>query len=91
VDQTVDMRLVAVLSKEHSAAVGGTRVGGYMTTALSDRSGQLVIPMILTGTMTDPRFAPDLRRVAEMKLEDTLEDPLRGLGGLLDTLKRRRR
>jgi len=89
VDQTVNMRLVAVLSKERSADVGGNRVGGYMTTALADREGRLVIPIVLTGSLSQPRFAPDLKRVAEMKARQTLTDSIGGsLGAWLKRLSR---
>jgi uncharacterized protein involved in outer membrane biogenesis len=86
VDQTLDMRMVAVLSKEQSAAVGGTRVGGYMMTALADKNGQLVIPLVVNGTFLSPRFAPDVQRVAELKMQQTISDPLGTVGGLVGQL-----
>jgi AsmA protein len=78
VDQSVNLRLTAVLSKDFSQRVGGTRIGGYMTTALANQQGELVVPMLMTGSMQQPRFAPDARRVAEMKLQNlvpSLRDP----------------
>ena len=48
-DQTLNMHVMAVLSKEFSQRVGGTNVGGYLQTALANKNGELVIPVIVTG------------------------------------------
>jgi AsmA protein len=85
VDQSVNMRLAAVLSREASQRAGGSRIGGFMTTALANEQGELVVPMLLSGTMSQPRFAPDVQRIAEMKLKNlvpTLRSP-GSLGALL--------
>lgn len=77
-DQTLNMHVVTVLSKEFSDQVGGTQVGGYMSTALSNSKGELVIPVIVTGTFSQPRYAPDFEAIARMKLEElvpTLSNP----------------
>jgi hypothetical protein len=58
--------------------VGGTGVGGYLTTALSNSKGELVVPFIVSGTFSKPRFAPDFAKIAQMKLENlapTLANP----------------
>jgi hypothetical protein len=67
-----------VLSKEFSEEAGGTNIGGYLTTALANKNGELVVPLIVTGTFEKPRFAPDLGKIAQMKLENlvpTLSNP----------------
>jgi AsmA protein len=69
-DQSVDLRLTAVLSSETSQRVGGSRVGGFLSTVLANDKGELVVPLRLTGTLAQPRFAPDVERVAEMKLKN---------------------
>ena len=81
VDQSLNLRVTAVLSPEFSKEVGGTSVGGYLTTALANNKGELVAPLIVTGTFEQPRFAPDFEKIARMKLENlapSLSDP----GGL---------
>ncbi len=78
VDQSLNLRVTAVLSKEFSEEVGGSNVGGYLTTALANKNGELVVPLIVTGTFENPRFAPDLGKIAQMKLENlapTLSNP----------------
>ncbi|HXM96339.1 MAG TPA: AsmA family protein [Candidatus Dormibacteraeota bacterium] len=70
VDQSVDLRVTAVLSKEISERVGGNGIGGFMSTALANGQGELVIPVILTGTLRHPRFAPDVQTFAQMKLRN---------------------
>jgi uncharacterized protein involved in outer membrane biogenesis len=75
-DQGLNMHVTAVLSKQTAQSMGG--IGGLMSTALTDSSGQLVIPAIVTGTFQHPHYAPDLQQIAQMKLK--------GIGGMLGGL-----
>ena len=71
VQQAMNLRLTAVLSKSYAERLGGvTNVVGFMNTVLANRDGELVIPVILTGNFRTPQFAPDLQKVAQMKLEN---------------------
>src|SRR5262252_5821088 len=58
-DQSLNLHVTTVLKKELSQQVGGTQVGGYMNTALANNQGELVMPVIITGTFQHPRVAPD--------------------------------
>jgi len=69
VDETLNMRVTAVLSDAFSQKVGGQSVGGFMKTALANNQGQLVIPAMVTGTFSNPRFAPDVQQLAQMKVK----------------------
>lgn len=71
-DQSLNMHVTAVLDKALSQKVGGTQVGGFMNTALANNQGELVIPVIVTGTFQHPAVAPDLQQVAQMKLKNLL-------------------
>lgn len=79
--QELNMHVTAVLSKATSQQVGGTQVGGFMQTALANQQGELVIPILLTGTFNNPRVAPDLQKIAQMKLQNLL--PTAGNPGAL--------
>lgn len=86
-DQSVDMHITAVISKEMSDKVGGRGIGGFLNTALANPQGELVMPVILTGSLQHPRFAPDLQKVAQMKLRNMIPteqnpNPLEGIIGL---------
>ena len=72
VEQSLNMRVTAVLSKAMSQTVGGTGIGGLMQTALANNRGELVIPMLVTGTFQHPSFAPDVNKIAQMKLQNML-------------------
>lgn len=72
VDQTINLKATAILDKVFSQKVGGTGIGGYLSTALSNNKGELVLPVIITGTFDKPRFAPDPARFAEMKLKNLM-------------------
>jgi uncharacterized protein involved in outer membrane biogenesis len=74
VNGALNLRLTAVLSREFSETAGGTRVGGIMSTVLANQRGELVVPMLVTGTTSQPRFAPDVERIADMKLRNLVPD-----------------
>ena len=91
VTQALNMRANAVLSKATSQQVGGSSVGGFMNTALSNTQGELVIPILITGTFQNPHFAPDMQAIAQMKLKGLVpnfNNPGAGgaLGGVLGNL-----
>jgi AsmA protein len=71
-DQSLNLHVTAVLNKALSQQVGGTQIGGFMNTALANNQGELVIPVIVTGTFQHPQVAPDVQQLAEMKLKNLL-------------------
>jgi uncharacterized protein involved in outer membrane biogenesis len=89
VNQALNLKVMAVLSKDFSQKVGGTGIGGYMQTALANSQGELVIPAIVTGTLDNPKFAPDLQEVGRMRLKGLLPNaanPTGGVSGILGGL-----
>lgn len=80
VNQGLNMHVTAVLNKGFSQSVGGSGVGGYMNTALGNKNGELVIPVIITGSMDHPLVAPDVEQIAKMKMNNLLPTA----GGLLN-------
>jgi uncharacterized protein involved in outer membrane biogenesis len=68
-NEALNMRVTAVLSQASSQKVGGQSIGGFMKTALANNQGQLVIPALVTGTFSNPRFAPDVQQLAQMKFK----------------------
>jgi len=88
-DQSLNLRVTAVLTKELSQQVGGDQVGGYLNTALSNNQGELVLPIIVTGTLQHPKVAPDFKQMAQLKLQNILpssKNPGGIIGGVLDQL-----
>jgi uncharacterized protein involved in outer membrane biogenesis len=84
-DQAVDMHATAVLASGTSHAVGGTNIGGFLNTALANNKGELVLPVLVTGTMEHPSFAPDTQALAKMKLNNlvpTVTDPSKLVGAV---------
>jgi len=71
-NQSLNLHVTAVLNKALSQQVGGTGVGGFMNTALANNQGELVIPVIVTGTFQHPTVAPDVEQLAQMKLKNLL-------------------
>ena len=88
-NQSLDMQVTAVLSKEFSQTVGGTQVGGYLSTALANNKGELVMPVLITGSFASPKITPDFQRIAKMKLENLLpsaNNPGALSSGILDAV-----
>jgi AsmA protein len=81
--QTLNMQVNAVLSKAFSQQIGGGGVGGFMNTALANSQGELVIPATVTGTFQNPKFAPDVQKMAQMKLKGLIPSGDNPLGSLL--------
>ncbi len=65
--EALNVKLLAVLSKVSTEKVGGGRIGGYMRTAFANPAGEMVIPVIVTGTFKQPRFAPDALAIVELQ------------------------
>ena len=70
INEALNMRVTAVLSQGFSQKVGGQNIGGFMKTALANPQGELVIPALVTGTFSNPRFSPDVQQLAQMKLKN---------------------
>ena len=88
-DESLNLKVSSVLSKAFSDKLGGSRVGGYMTTALANSAGELVIPAIVTGTFKQPKFAPDMQAIVQMqkqRLIPNLADPKSAVTGLVGAL-----
>ncbi|HET7205071.1 MAG TPA: AsmA family protein [Terriglobales bacterium] len=87
--QALNMHLTAVLSKGFSQSVGGTGIGGFMKTALANNQGELAIPVLVSGTFQNPKFAPDLQQMTQMKLKGLVpnsNNPAGAVSGLLGGL-----
>jgi hypothetical protein len=72
-----------------SDKAGGTGVGGYLKTALSNDKGELVIPVLITGNFEKPKFAPDTQALLKMqrdRLLPGLDNPRGALSNVLDGL-----
>jgi uncharacterized protein involved in outer membrane biogenesis len=85
--ETLDLKGMAVLSKAFSDTIGGTSVAGYLSTALANSAGEIVIPITISGTFTEPQFAPDSNMFVQMQAERLLpsfDDPGAALSGLLN-------
>jgi len=83
VNEALAMHLTAVLNKAFSQSVGGTGVGGYLNTALGNKNGELVLPVIIGGTMSKPIVTPDVQKITEMKLNNIVPGASGILGSLL--------
>lgn len=89
VNQGLNLRTNAVLGQGYSQTVGGSKIGGFLNTALANNKGELVLPVIVTGTFDKPVFQPDVQGMAEMKLKNLLPttgDPSKLGSGLLNSL-----
>ncbi len=72
VDQGLNMKATAVLSKTSSQQVGGNAIGGMMTTAMANQNGEIVIPVLVSGTIPSPKVEPDVSAMAQMRMHNLL-------------------
>ncbi len=72
VDQSLKLRVMTVLGKELAQKNAGGQIGGLLTSVLANQKGELVVPAIVTGTFAQPRFAPDLEQIAQLKVRGLL-------------------
>ena len=89
VTQALNLHTNAVLAQGYSQTVGGSHVGGYLNTALANKQGELVLPVIVTGTFAHPVFAPDMASLSQMKLKNLLPtsgDPAKLGSGLVNSI-----
>ena len=86
VDQSVNMHVTAVLTKAMTDSIGGRNIGGFMNTALENSNGELVMPILVTGSMNSPHFAPDVEQIARMKLQNLLPTSSNPAAGVLGAL-----
>lgn len=87
INQALDMHMTAVLTNSASQSAGGTHIGGFLTTALANNNGELVLPVLVTGTMAHPVFTPDVQALAKMRLGTLLPtsgDPSKLTSGVLN-------
>ncbi len=86
VDQGLNMHMTAVLNNGTSQSVGGSGVGGYLNTALANNKGELVLPVLVTGSTAHPIITPDIQALAKMKLNNLLPtsgDPTKLTSGII--------
>ncbi len=89
IDESLNMRVTAVLTQATSQKVGGNSISGFMQTALANKQGELVVPAIVTGTFSNPKFAPDVQQIAQMKVKGMVpnfSDPASVTGALQNLL-----
>jgi AsmA protein len=78
--QTLNLKALAVFTKAVSDKVGGsTKIGGFLTTALSNEKGEIVIPVLISGDMTKPTFRPDTKTFLQLQKQ-------RIVPGILDAI-----
>ncbi len=84
--ETLNLKLSSIFSKEYTDKVGGTRIGGYLNTALSNSAGELVIPAIVTGTFKQPKFSPDTQAIVQLQKQKVTTEARSAVSGLVNSL-----
>ena len=86
-EQAVNLHITVVLNNSVSEQAGGSQIGGFMNTALVNSQHELVMPVIVNGTLQHPQVAPDSEQIAQMKsrkLLPTTSDPSELTSGLVE-------
>lgn len=81
----------ATFSPEASQRMAGrSPLGALAGNFFTDDQGRVVIPLQIRGTFSDPKFTPDLGRLARMKLGKGRSKPGGTVGDILDRLLKRK-
>ncbi len=97
VNESLNLKMVTTLSRAYTEQMGGTRVGGYLTAAVVNQKGEMVVPTLISGTFSAPRVLPDAAAMARLKVGQIIPGLTKpgvlneGLGGVLDLLKGKKR
>jgi hypothetical protein len=82
-------RISTIFGKEFAQQNIPGQIGGLLTTVLRNQKGDLIVPALVSGTFSQPRFAPDLEQVANLKLRGllpTADNPAGAVKGIVDTI-----
>lgn len=85
--QTVNMKMLTTLSKRYADEAGGTRIGGYLTTAVINQKGEMLIPSLIAGPLSRPRITPDAVAMGKLKLQHALPALGGAPGSVVDAIK----
>jgi uncharacterized protein involved in outer membrane biogenesis len=86
VDQALKLKVLATLTKEYIQKNGLGQAGGLLSTVLANQKGDLVVPTIVSGTFSQPKFAPDIDQMAKLKLSGLFGAGGGNVKGLIDSL-----
>jgi AsmA protein len=90
--ESLDLKVSAVFTKEFTEKIGTLRGGRLLNTALTNTEGELVLPALVSGNFQKPKFAPDLKAVAQLQKQKylpSLENPAATVGRILDVFKKK--
>ena len=97
VDQSLKLRVTTVLGKDFAQNNVPGQIGGLLSTVLANQQGELVVPMLVTGTFAQPKFAPDAEQMANLKLRGLLPTATNpgaltsGIKGLVESMTGKQR
>lgn len=86
--EALNLKLSTVFSKAFTDKISSP--GGFLNTAFSNSAGELVLPAIVTGSIKQPKFSPDLKAVVELqkqKFIPTLDNPAGAITNVLGALR----
>jgi len=86
-DQTLNMKLLATLARQFSEQAGGSRIGGYLTSAVSNSKGELLIPLLVGGSFSRPHLAPDIVTMGKLKLQHAMPTLIGSPESVIDAIK----
>jgi uncharacterized protein involved in outer membrane biogenesis len=91
VAQTLDLKLITLLDGELSKRVGGSQIGGFMSTALADDKGQLMIPALVRGSFAKPSVTPDAENFAKLKVKSFIQPSgIKQVQGVIDLFRKKK-
>jgi len=70
--ESLNLKMSSIFTKETTDKFGATRGGKFVNMALTNNAGELVLPVIVTGSFRKPSFSPDTRAIADLQKQKYL-------------------
>jgi len=70
--ESLNLKMSSIFTKETTDKFGASRAGRFVNMALTNNAGELVLPVIVTGSFRKPSFSPDTRAIADLQKQKYL-------------------
>jgi AsmA-like C-terminal region len=91
-NQAIRMKLTTTMNRAFTDQFSGNQIGGLLTTTLTNKNGELIIPSIVSGTMSSPTFAPDPAEMARLRVQGVVpanaRDAVDKVGGAIEAIRK---
>jgi uncharacterized protein involved in outer membrane biogenesis len=89
--QAIQMKLTTTMTRAFADQFTGNRIGGLLTTALTNKNGEIVIPANVSGSLAKPMFTPDAAEMARLRVQSVVpsaSEAASKIGGAVEAIRK---